>query len=109
MNQSHYQYWPKRVPKSLVYPQTPLYEFLQTSAARYPDRPAIIYYGRLITFSEMWTECERLAGALSEFGIKKGDRVALYLQNTPHFSIGFLAAIRAGAVVAPMNPMLVAA
>ncbi|MGC8604742.1 MAG: AMP-binding protein, partial [Desulfomonilaceae bacterium] len=108
MNQTHYKYWPKRVPKSLVYPQTPLYEFLQTSAARYPDRPAIIYYGRSITFSEMWSGCERLAGALTGFGIKKGDRVALYLQNTPHFAIGFLGVIRAGAVVTPMNPMLVA-
>ncbi len=108
MNQTHYKYWPKRLPKSLVYPHTPLHEFLETSARRYPDQPAIIYYGRRITFSELWTECQRLAGALASFGIKKGDRVALYTQNTPHFAIGFLGAIRAGAVVMPMNPMLVA-
>ncbi len=107
MNQRHYQHWPKRVPKSLVYPRTPLYDFLETSARRYPDHPAIIYYGRRITYSELWSECVRLAGALAGMGVTKGDRVALYLQNSPHFIIGFLGAMRAGAVVVPMNPMLV--
>ena len=108
MNQTHYKYWPKRVPKSLVYPQTPLHDFLETSARRYPDRTAIIYYGRRIDFSELWAECQRLAGALAGLGTAKGDRVALYMQNTPQFVIGFLGGIRAGAVVVPMNPMLVA-
>jgi fatty-acyl-CoA synthase len=108
MNQTHYKHWPKRQPKSLVYPQTSLYDFLETSARRYPDRPAIIYYGRRILFSELWTECQRLAGALPGLGVAKGDRVALYMQNSPHFAIGFLGGIRAGAVVVPLNPMLVA-
>jgi fatty-acyl-CoA synthase len=108
MNQTHYKYWPKRLPKSLIYPQTPLFDFLETSARRYPDRPAIIYYGRRIVFSDLWAECQRLAGALASLGTAKGDRVALYMQNTPHFVIGFMGGIRAGAVVVPMNPMLVA-
>ncbi len=107
MNLRHYQHWPKRVPKSLVYPRTPLYDFLEISARRYPDHPAIIYYGRRIAYSELWSQCLRMAGALAGMGVTKGDRVALYLQNTPHFIIGFLGAMRAGAVVVPMNPMLV--
>ncbi|MFZ0927755.1 MAG: AMP-binding protein, partial [Syntrophobacteraceae bacterium] len=108
MNQTHYKYWPKRLPKSLIYPQTPLHDFIETSARRYPERPAIIYYGRRIFFPELWTQCQRLAGALASLGTAKGDRVALYMQNTPHFAVGFLGGIRAGAVVVPMNPMLVA-
>ncbi len=108
MNQTHYQYWPKRLPKSLIYPQTPLYDFLETSARRYPDQSAIIYYGRRISYSEVWSECLRLAGALGGLGVARGDRVALYMQNTPQFAIGFLGGIRAGAMVVPMNPMLVA-
>ncbi|MGA3118786.1 MAG: long-chain-fatty-acid--CoA ligase [Syntrophobacteraceae bacterium] len=107
MNQRHYQHWPKRVPKSLVYPRKPLYDYLEISARRYPDHPAIIYYGRRITYSELWDECLRLAGALPGMGATKGDRVALYLQNSPHFIIGFLGGMRAGAVVVPLNPMLV--
>lgn len=108
MNQRHYPHWPKRVPKSLVCPRTPLYDFLEISARRYPDHPAIVYYGRRITYSELWSECLRMAGALAELGVAKGDRVALYLQNSPHFIIGLLAGMRAGAVIVPMNPMLVA-
>jgi len=108
MNQTHYKYWPKRVPKSLVYPQTPIYDFIEISARRYPDHPAVIYYGRRITYSELWTECLRMAGSLAGMGVTKGDRVALYLQNSPHFMIGYLGGMRAGAVVVPMNPMLVA-
>ncbi len=108
MNQTHYKYWPDRLPKSFVYPQTPLYDFLETSARRYPDHPAIIYYGRRISFSELWNECLRMAGALAGLGTAKGDRVALFTQNTPQFAIGFLGGIRAGAVIVPMNPMLVA-
>jgi acyl-CoA synthetase (AMP-forming)/AMP-acid ligase II len=79
MNQTHYKYWPKRLPKSFAYPQTPLHDFLETTARRYPDHPGIIYYGRRISFSELWTECLCLAGALAGLGTTTGDRVALYM------------------------------
>lgn len=108
MNQIHYKYWPNHLPKSFVYPKTPVFEYLETSARRYPDSPAIIYYGRRIDYSELWDECLRMAGALAGLGVKRGDRVALYMQNSPHFAIGALGGIRAGAVVVPLNPMLVA-
>ncbi len=108
MNQTHYEFWPKHLPKTFVYPKTPLYELLETSARRYPESPAIIYYGRRITYSELWSESLRMAGALSGLGVAKGDRVGLYLQNSPHFVIGAFGGIRAGAVVVPLNPMLVA-
>ena len=107
MNKTHYPFWPKRLPKNLFYPETPLFEQLETSARRYPDRPAIIYYGRRITYSELWSACLKMAGALSALGVVKGDRVAVYMQNCPHFAIGFLGAMRANAVVVPLNPMLV--
>ncbi len=107
MNQAHFQYWPKRVPKELIYPETPLFEFLETSARRYPGHPAIIYYGRKITYSELWDTCLRLAGALGKMGIKKGDRVAVYMQNSPQFAISYLGGMRANGVVVPLNPMLV--
>jgi len=106
LNQKHFKFWPVRMPKELYYPEVPLFEFLETSARRYPDKTAIIYYGRLISYKFLWEAVLRLANALISRGIKKGDRVALYLQNTPHFIIGFYGAMRAGAVVVPINPML---
>lgn len=107
MNQKHFPFWPKRVPKELVYPQTPLFDFLEVSARRYPDQPGIIYYGREITYTEFWDSCQRLAGVLADMGVKKGDRVAVYMQNCPHFSISYLGGMRANGVVVPLNPMLV--
>lgn len=107
MNQTHFPFWPKRVPKKLIYPQTPIYELLETSARRYPNHPAIIYYGNRITHLQLWTECLKTAGALAEMGFRKGDRLALYMQNCPHYCIGYMGGMRTGAVVVPMNPMLV--
>ena len=105
-NTAHYKFWPKRVPFELDYPQVPLFEFLETSARRYPDKPAVIYYGKKISYRELWEAVERTAAALYGLGVRKGDRVALYLQNTPHFIIGYFGILRANAVVVPINPML---
>lgn len=105
-NTLHFQFWPKRVPYELDYPRTPLFEFLETSARRYPDNPAIIYYGRRINYKQLQEDVEKTASALKGMGVRKGDRVALYLQNTPHFIIAFFGILRANAVVVPVNPML---
>jgi fatty-acyl-CoA synthase len=106
MNQTHYPFWPKRLPKFMPTPQVPLHDLLETSARRYPDRTAIIYYGAEISYFEFWKQALQLAGALYGIGIRPGDRVALYLQNSPHFAISFFGILRAGAVVVPLNPML---
>ncbi|MBI5594333.1 MAG: AMP-binding protein [Deltaproteobacteria bacterium] len=106
MNQVHYPFWPKRLPRSLPVPRVPLHDLLETSAMRYPDRTAIIYYGTKISYLEFWKQSLQLAGALDGIGIRPGNRVALYLQNSPHFAISFFGILRAGAVVVPLNPML---
>ncbi|MFW5909069.1 MAG: long-chain-fatty-acid--CoA ligase [Desulfosalsimonas sp.] len=105
-NTAHFQFWPERVPYELLFPQVPLFEFVETSARRYPDHPAIIYYGSRISYAEFADQVTRTAALLSGLGIKKGDRVALYMQNTPHFAVSFFGIMRANAVVVPVNPML---
>ncbi|MFW6082035.1 MAG: long-chain-fatty-acid--CoA ligase [Desulfosalsimonas sp.] len=105
-NTAHFKFWPNRLPYELELPKVPLFEFLETSARRYPDNPAIIYYGTRITYRQMMDSVLRTAAVLSEAGVEKGDRVALYMQNTPHFAIGFFGILRANAVVVPVNPML---
>jgi fatty-acyl-CoA synthase len=106
MNQTHYPFWPKRLPKLLPVPHVPLHDLLETSARRYPERTAIIYYGAEITYREFWKQALQFAGALCDIGIHPGDRVALYLQNSPHFAVSFFGILRVGAVVVPLNPML---
>lgn len=101
----HYSVWPDQVPHFLELPKTSLYSNLTVSALRYPDHPAILYYGSALSYAELERQAEALAGYLQRAGVKAGDRVLLYMQNSPQFVIGFYAILRANAVVVPVNPM----
>lgn len=87
-------------------PQTSLYENLHTAADRYPDKHAILYYGKALSYAQLRQEVDALAGFLQQrCGVSRGDRVVLYMQNSPQFVIAFYAILRADAVVVPVNPM----
>jgi fatty-acyl-CoA synthase len=102
----HYPHWPPGVPKTLAVPRTSLYFNLEVSARRYPDKAALHYYGSDITYAELLRSTQALAGWLQQrCGVRRGDRVLLYTQNSPQFVIGYYAILRADAVVVPINPM----
>ena len=102
----HFAHWPPGVPKSLSVPRTSLYYNLEVSARRYPDKPAILYYGSPLSYAALEREALALAGYLQQrCGVKRGDRVILYAQNSPQFIVGYYAILRADAVVVPVNPM----
>jgi fatty-acyl-CoA synthase len=108
MLDSHFEFWPKRMPRSLALPETSVYHNLEVSASRYPEKTAIFYYGAEIPYGRLRDEVNDLAGYLqSDLGVKKGDRVILYMQNSPQFVISYYAILRADAAVVPVNPMLV--
>ena len=107
-----FQHYPPGVPKSIRYPEVPFYRLLQESAARFPDRAALIFYdgakGRELgvkSYADLDGESDRFAAALSALGIGRGDRVAYFLQNSPALVVGFYGILKAGAVVVPCNPM----
>lgn len=101
----HLTVWPQNFPLHLPLPETDVYQNLAISAQRYPQRAAIVYYDTVITYAQLKAEVDALAGFLMAEGVALGDRVLLYLQNSPQFIIGFFAVLRANAVVVPMNPM----
>lgn len=101
----HFAVWPDQVPRELELPATNLYHNITVSALRYPDHPAIHYYGSDISYRQLQDETERLAGYLQQAGVQAGDRVLLYMQNSPQYIIGYFAILRANAVVVPVNPM----
>lgn len=106
MSQRHFAHWPRTVPRHLTAPETNLFYNVEVSATRYPNKPYLIYYDTAISFAEFKDGAERLAGFLEhECGIKKGDRVMLFMQNSPQFVLAFYAILRANAVVVPINPM----
>lgn len=105
MNNLHEAFWPKRLPKDLDYPEVPLFRLVEVAAEFYSEKTALIYYGQQISYCQLDRDIKSLAGALARRGIQKGDRVAVYMQNSPLYIIAFYAVMRANAVVVPVNPM----
>ena len=102
----HFAHWPPGQPRTLELPRETVYANLAASAARHPERAAVDYYGRRIAYRDLKREVDALAGFLQQrCGVARGDRVLLYLQNSPQFVIGYYAILRADAVAVPVNPM----
>ena len=105
MSDRHFQFWPS-VPRNITIPDTSLWFNVVVSATRFPNKPCISFYDSTVSFRELQREAEKLAGYLQAVcGVKRGDRVALYLQNSPQFVIAYYAILRADAMVVPINPM----
>src|SRR5262245_1587141 len=106
MNRRHWRFFPRKLPSTLTLPQTSLWFNVEVSATRFPDRAALVFYDGVTTYSEFKQQAEWLAGFLQrECGVRRGDRVALFMQNCPQFVIAYYAILRADAVVVPVNCM----
>lgn len=97
--------WPRRLPNELAVPDTTLWFNLEVSSRRYPDKPMCVFFGRELSYRELHRQAEALAGWLQGRGVRRGDRVLVYLQNCPQYIVAFYAVQRADAVVVPVNPM----
>lgn len=98
---------PHGTPSDIVYPlgEISLPEHVAHWAQRYPDRAAIIFEERAVSYRELDDLSRRVAGWLESVGVSAGDRVAVYLPNCPQFIVVMLAVLRLGAVHVPVNPM----
>ncbi|MBL4726026.1 MAG: AMP-binding protein, partial [Rhizobiaceae bacterium] len=106
MTNLHKSVWPEGIPHHLDLPEQSLAQNLVDTAAGKPDQIATIFHGASLTYKELNDHVEKLAGYLqNRAGLKKGDRVLLYMQNSPQYMIGYYAILRADAVVIPVNPM----
>jgi fatty-acyl-CoA synthase len=107
MNTTHYAHWPAGLPYAITTPETSVYENLEISARRYPNKPAIIFYDTVLSYEQVHEQVLALAGYLQQVcGVRRSDRVLLNMQNSPQFIIAFYAIMRADAMVVPINPML---
>lgn len=100
-----FKHYDEGVPHSLEYPEVPLFYFLEESARKYPDSPCTIFKGAKITYREMNELTDRLAAGLADLGLKKGERVGIFMPNTPQFVIAYFAVLKAGGVVVATNPL----
>ena len=99
---AHYE---KGVPAAVEAPLKSVHQAFDEAAGAAPTRTAVVFYGRSISFGELREASDRLACALADLGVKKGDRVALYLLNSPQFVIAYFAALKCGATVTPISPV----
>jgi fatty-acyl-CoA synthase len=102
----HFKFWPDHAMRHLDPPVTNVFYNLEVSARRHPNKPGFVYYDTPITYAEIFDEAERIAGYLEQrCAVRKGDRVLLFMQNSPQFVIAYYGILRANAVVVPLNPM----
>jgi malonyl-CoA/methylmalonyl-CoA synthetase len=78
-------------------------EAVRTHAGRQPERPAILFEGRTRSYGNLAADMERWARALAGWGLRPGDRVALFLENRPEFAVTYLGAQLAGGIVVLVN------
>ncbi len=106
MSNRHFKFWPAHASHHLDAPETNLFYNAEVSARRYPNKPYLVFYDTPVTFGEFFEEAQALGGFLERrCGVRTGDRVLLYVQNSPQFVIGYYGVLRANAVVVPVKPM----
>src|SRR5262245_7216913 len=95
---------PELARPKLDYPRVPYHELLRRTVERTPDKWATVFHGQKLTFRELEGLSNGLANGLRDFGLTKGDRVALFMTNRPEYLMTFQATSKAGGVVTPINP-----
>jgi len=99
------KFYPDGVPESLSYPEESLALPLLRQAQAPPARSAMIYFNRHVSYRQLLDEVQRVAGALRALGVRKGDRVAVMLPNTPQCVVAYYAVLWLGATVVMVNPL----
>ncbi len=101
--------WFKRydegVPHHIDYPEVPLFFYLEENAKKFPEAPCTIFKGAKVSYHEMNSITDQLAAGLAESGVGKGDRVGIFMPNTPQFVMAYFALLKLGAVVVAINPL----
>src|SRR4029077_2321054 len=98
MGQNRSKSWPARLPIVLEPPAVSLWDCLAVSARRHPEKSALVFFDRRISYIELLHAAERLAARLVAFGVQSGDRVLVVMQNCPQLIIAHYAIVRANAV-----------
>ncbi len=98
-------FWPESVSRTVADYHYPLFKLLDDSAARYPDQVYTIFNGATKTYAQVRNTADRIANFLAAKGIGKGDKVAIFLPNIPHFPEILFGILKAGAVAVNCNPV----
>jgi long-chain acyl-CoA synthetase len=99
------QFYPAGVQQSIEVPDKSLPQVFDEVAGKHSGKDAIIFYGNRISYGKLKEEVDRFATALHELGIGKGNKLAIYLLNSPQYVIAYFGALKAGATITPISPV----
>ncbi len=97
--------WPSQVPKHIEYPQVPLQDILRKTAETYPEKTALVCDEQEITYARLDELSARFANFIVNLGVEKGDKIAVFLPNTPQFIIAYFGILKAAAVATAISPL----
>jgi long-chain acyl-CoA synthetase len=99
--------WPDFIPEETRYPQgkKPIFEYLRDNARKFPDRTAIVYYGKEVSYGELDRMSDQFARFLMDAGLKKGDRIAIFLNSCPQYHIAHYGINKMGGIIVPCSPL----
>ncbi|WP_052352805.1 long-chain-fatty-acid--CoA ligase [Neobacillus dielmonensis] len=96
-----------RIDENVSIEHESLYEFLESAAERYNQKPAFTFYGKVWSFNDSKVLTDQMAAALHHAGMAKGGRLAVMLPNSPHYIFTLFGVFRLGGIAVQVNPMYV--
>lgn len=105
MDRPWFRFWPAGVPKTLDYPEIPLFGLLSRAAEQWPESTAFSFGEQSLSYGELDDLTARLAAGLNDLGVSPGDKVLLFLTNSLDFVISYYGILKAGATVTTVNPL----
>ena len=99
MKFSWFKHYAQHVPHTIRYPEKPVHHFLTDTVARHPDDVAMTFNDQNTSYRELNEKVNKFALVLKNSGVKKGDRIAFIMVNSPTYVIAFFAAMKLGAIV----------
>jgi long-chain acyl-CoA synthetase len=100
-----FKFWPESVPRHIDYPEVPLFDLLRKTTEKYPNHAALVYFDKEITYKELDVASDKFATALADLGVKKGDKVAIFLPNIPQYVMAYYGTIKIGAIDTAISPL----
>lgn len=100
-----HRHYPEEIPATLDYDRKALHQFLYEAADLYPEKKALHFMGKEITYKEVLQQTETFAAYIQKLGLEKGDRVAIMLPNSPQSVIAYYGILMAGGIVVQTNPL----
>jgi len=101
------KFYPEEASPDVEIPEKSVVETFDEATNKWKGKTALIFYGRKISYRELRDQTDRFATALNDLGVRKGDKVALLLLNSPQFIIAYFGAIKVGATLTPISPVYV--